>query len=281
MSDAAYKYMSAPYALRTLRELELKITPPNQFNDPLEFSPRVICSSPKREAKRLLKQKAEIKEMYEEEKRLGTFKGNFHQYREKIRKHRTSLISGVATRIHETNAYLQHHNLDVISTAVGVLSLSRRADSILMWGHYGDNHRGLVIGFDTAWETFRAGRGLGAVQYSRERLTWDISWKGGSVALKDYVERMIRHKNHEWAYEEELRQVFQLAGLRQRRLDNGSTGYFLPIPPSIVRCVILGLRCPEDVENQVCDILGEKPFSHIGSPKRAHLHETNFAIEFS
>lgn len=279
-SEIAYKYFSSRYGLEMLRKLELKITPPNEFNDPFEFTPCVICSSPKREAKRILKSKDEIKEMYEEERRLGEFSGNFRQYRARIRKVRASLMRGVAREMPKANARLQHEYLDGISTAVGVLSLSARADSIVMWGHYGDKHRGIVIGFDATWDIFQSGKGLGSVQYARERLTWDSSCKPGSAAEKEYVEQMIRHKNDEWAYEEESRDVFQLAGLRRRRLNDGSTGYFLPVPASVIAGVFLGTRCPPDVEAEVRVALRDPRFSHLSKLKRAKLHETEFAITF-
>jgi hypothetical protein len=37
----------------------------------------------------------------------------------------------------------------VLNQSVGILCLSEMRDSLLMWGHYADNHRGLVIGFDS------------------------------------------------------------------------------------------------------------------------------------
>jgi hypothetical protein len=280
MSNVAYKYMSAYYALKTLRELELKITPPNQFNDPFEFSPRVICSSPERKAKRVFKIKAEIKGMYEEDRRLGIFRGNFRQYREKLRKMRPSLVLSVAGRMDEVNAHLQRNYLDGISTAVGVLSLSSRPNSIVMWGHYGDQHRGVAVGLDTEWEIFGRRKGLRAVRYDRERLTWDSACKPGSASEKAYVEQMICHKNDEWAYEDELRQLFQLAGLKRRSLKDGGLGYFLPVPAHIVVSVLLGARCSLKDEDELRSVLGNPRFSHVARPKRARLHDTEFALEF-
>lgn len=84
MSVDAYKYTSTKFALATLRDLELKVTPPNEFNDPFEFSPHVTCSAPEREAKRILRSKRDIKEMYEQDKRIGDFAGNFREYRERL-----------------------------------------------------------------------------------------------------------------------------------------------------------------------------------------------------
>ncbi len=278
-TEVAYKYLNGHYALEMLRTLELKITPPNQFNDPFEFTPHVVCASPEREAKHLLKRKGELKEMYEQEKGLLMFSGNFREYREKIKRMRPALLAGVKKEMPKASARLQRDYLDGISTAVGVLSLSARADSIVMWGHYADRHRGVVIGFDTSWEVFQTGKGLRSVQYSRERLTWDSSWKRGSAAEKTYVEQMVRHKNDEWAYERELRQLFQLAGLRRRRLDDGSTGYFLSVPAPVIVRVILGSRCPSDVQDEVRRVLQEPRWSHIAPPKRATLHQTDFAIQ--
>jgi hypothetical protein len=95
-----------------------------------------------------------------------------------------------------------------------------------------------------------------------------------------YVEHMIRHKNDEWLYEEELRQLFQLAGLKRRQLKDGRVGYFLAIPADIVASVFLGLRCSADDEAELRSALSNPHFSHVPKPKRAQLHESKFALEF-
>jgi hypothetical protein len=134
-----------------------------------------------------------------------------------------------------------------------------------------------VIGFDKDWEMFRRSRGLSSVEYSRGRLVWDASCKPGSAAEKNYVAEMVKHKNDEWEYEAELREIFQLSGLK-RSLEEGRTGYFLPIPPSVVLTVILGALCPIDTEIEVRSVLRHGHFPNVRPLKRAKLHESQFAM---
>jgi hypothetical protein len=43
-----YKYCKQQHGVDILKNLELKITPPNQFNDPFEFSPHMLCCADSR-----------------------------------------------------------------------------------------------------------------------------------------------------------------------------------------------------------------------------------------
>lgn len=276
--DRVFKYCDA-YGVEILRDLELKITPPNQFNDPFEFSPRVICSSPTRKVKRILKNKDELREMFLEDKRIGDFKGNFRQFRERIRKARPNLLAAVKPTMPDANAKLQAKYLKIASTHLGVLCMSQKPSSIIMWGHYSDKHRGLVIAFDNSWNGFRAAKGLRRVNYVCERVLYDSSWVHGGLEEQSYTDRLFFNKNIEWDYEEELRQVFLLRGLKRRPLADKNTGYFLPIPPEIVLSVSLGTRCSAELEEKVRFALRDPRLTHV-KLDRAKLHESDFALKF-
>src|SRR5229473_2980703 len=49
--DTVYKFGGA-HGLTILHTLQLKITPPNEFNDPFEFTPKMVCSDPVRYMRR-------------------------------------------------------------------------------------------------------------------------------------------------------------------------------------------------------------------------------------
>jgi hypothetical protein len=66
----AYKYCSA-HGLDILTSLHLKITPPNQFNDPFEFTPHVVCSNPARRIKRFFNDKTNLTKLYSAKKEGG------------------------------------------------------------------------------------------------------------------------------------------------------------------------------------------------------------------
>ncbi len=276
MPEEVFKYCNSR-GVDILCNLELKITPPDQFNDPFEFTPRVICSSPDYHVKRLYNDKAGLKIMFEEQKQAGVFKGDFREFKKKLRALRPGFRARFVESIPEINANLQAKQLNSVSRELGVLCLSSRADSIVMWGHYADKHTGIVIGFDKSWSVFHDKKGLRPVHYVSERTIWDTSYPPGSREAEEGSDMMILSKNQEWRYEGELRQLFVLEGLGQRLLDDGTRGYFRAVPPEIIRSVCLGFRCPLSRENEIRSVLKASHFAHVKISK-ASLHEEKYAL---
>ena len=274
--EEVFKYCDSR-GVDILRNLELKITPPAQFNDPFEFTPRVICSSPDYHVKRLYDDKGGLKVMFQEQKREGLFKGDFREFKKGIRALRQDFRARLVERIPEINANLQAKQLNAVSRELGVLCLSSRPDSIVMWGHYSDKHTGIVIGFDRSWSVFHDKKGLRPVQYVRERTIWDTSYPRNSKEAEEASDMMIFSKNDEWRYEGELRQLFMLEGLGQRALDNGTRGYFRSVPSEMIVSVCLGFRCPGPYEEEIRSVLKAPHFAHVKLCK-ASLHNEEFAL---
>ena len=107
--------------------------------------------------------------------------------------------------------------LDAVSERYGVLCMSGRRDSILMWGHYCDQPLGLVIGFDRSAMIFHQGKGLRAVVYDDKRVNFDYAWGRMSPEMVAFDERIILTKAQCWSYEAELRQIFPLASSSLKR----------------------------------------------------------------
>lgn len=277
MPEQVYKYCDS-HGLDVLRNLELKVTPPNQFNDPFEFTPRVICSTPRKDVRRLFKDKAELREMFREEKGDG-FKGDFRDYKKRFKAILPKLVPLLVERIPEANAHLQSSQLNTLSRILGVLCMSTNPHSIVMWGHYADKHRGIVIGFDYSWNQFHDKKGLRPVEYVRERPIWDTSCVRNSSEAQESSDRSLLSKNEEWSYEGELRQLFMLEGLNRRNLDNGDAGYFLPFPAKAIHSVHLGVRCPPQREKAIRALLKAPELAHVKLFK-ASLHEEKFALKF-
>jgi hypothetical protein len=171
--------------------------------------------------------------------------------------------------------------LDEISKTYGVLCLSNRRDSILMWGHYCDKHRGLVIGFDQSSPVFHPsnGRELRPVNYVRERVIFDATWRDSDPSVRAFEQNMVFSKNEDWRYEGELRQFIQLSPLSRKALTDGSLGYFLVIPPSAFLSVTLGAKCSMELEKRVRSALTQSCLSHV-TLDRAVLHDSEFALKF-
>jgi hypothetical protein len=273
----AYKYCN-DHGLDILTSLHLKITPPNQFNDPFEFTPYVVCSNPAGRIKRFFKDKTNLRELYIAKKNAG-FTGNFREFRKQLRPEMSRIIDSLAPDVPKVSLETQLGSLDYISKTYGVLCMSRRRDSLLMWGHYCDCYRGLVIGFDDQHETFRGGDGLHPVKYVRQRVLFDSAWKQGSVEERNFENQIVFSKNEEWSYEEEVRQLFLLRRLNQKQLDGGKIGYFLPIQAAAIISVTVGPRCSEKLYTAVQTALRAPHFRHVEF-NRAELDETEFKLSF-
>lgn len=275
MPEEVFKYCDS-HGVDILRNLELKITPPDQFNDPFEFTPRVTCSSPRQHIKRLLNNKAEMRDMFLEQKREGSFTGSYRDFKRRLHTSRGIFLSNLIEKMPKMNAEFQAGFSDSVSRDMGVLCLSSRPYSIVMWGHYADKHRGIVIGFDRSWEVFHEKRGFKPVDYVDERPIWDTFRSRREL---DSIDRVIFTKNKEWEYEAELRQLFLLEGLTKRPLKDRTIGYFKPVPPEVIRSVRLGVRCPPERASEISSILRAPQFAHVETSKSS-LHATKYFLEY-
>jgi hypothetical protein len=86
--STVYKYCSNR-GVDILNNLELKITPANQFNDPFEFTPHIICSDLEGEARSLFEPQdtAFFNARYLEDKASGKFTGSFPEFINNLSNH--------------------------------------------------------------------------------------------------------------------------------------------------------------------------------------------------
>lgn len=126
----------------------------------------------------------------------------------------------------------------------GVLCLSARCDSPLMWSHYGDQHKGVCIEYDVS--KLRP-QEIRKVEYGESRQLKASAiqrWleNTGDVIARQQIERAcLLTKSTEWNYEGEYR-IFGRQG------DHGS--------PAPIKSVTFGLRCDIVVKYAVVAALG-------------------------
>lgn len=268
--DTVYKYCGK-HGLTILRNLELLVRPPNQFNDPFEFTPKVIYSDRILYAKRALALEP-VREWLHQLYLKSNFCGSFAEYQ--------SLSEKILTEAPEhTSPLFEKQLLNEVSKLFGVLCMSKRRDSILMWGHYCDKLSGLVIGFDKSSAIFHQWKGLNPVNYVKERVIFDACCENGTPEMDIYTDKLVFSKSDAWIYEDEFRQFFWLSKLNSKPLDDGTAGHFLPFDAEAIVGVTLGPRCSSEFEKAVRDLLAKPGFPRL-KLDRAVLNENNFAIEF-
>lgn len=156
----------------------------------------------------------------------------------------------------------------------GILSLTRTPVNALMWAHYADSHRGVVLGIDmedaglldAASNMIPAH--LGSVVYSRHRNINSYSTAssnpfsiGGThhfdITNYEKLQRLFLHKPMDWAYEEEVRVVKCLSGLTigtsessSGKFDVVESGagrrYLYHLPQGSIQDIYAGARCNVD-----------------------------------
>lgn len=126
----------------------------------------------------------------------------------------------------------------------GVLSLGTRADCPLMWSHYGDQHKGICIGYSVPKDMEQQ---VHKVRYggSREIKASLVAemLKGSAEARQQVDEAVLFRKAHAWNYEKEWR----LIGSR------GSHGSELDLKE-----IVFGMRCEASVKYAIVKALEDR-----------------------
>jgi hypothetical protein len=126
-----------------------------------------------------------------------------------------------------------------INSTEGLLCFSRTWRSPILWSHYADKHRGIALGFDVPDHL------LVSVQYIQGLHKIKVLAQETEQSTIDKLLDRLRYTKFDgWAYEDEVRQFFELDSLTSQ------TGlYFVPFSADLLlREVILGPRCDIPVE---------------------------------
>ena len=129
--------------------------------------------------------------------------------------------------------------------SIGILSLSSRWNSTLMWSHYSDFHKGFCIGFNAELLKNTMFGKYKKVQYSSEFPDFKPSGK-----IEDTQLNMPFIKNQDWKYEQEYR-FMQL-------FPNPFMGRIISLDDEFIKEINLGLFMPENYRKEIITIAKEK-----------------------
>jgi hypothetical protein len=157
------------------------------------------------------------------------------------------------------------------STELGVICFGAEYKNPVMWAHYADNHRGVCLGFDTderfLFPVEYDNRGRGTYDELSPGMTLDtwpdnthrmwVRWK--NILGNEFCETALKLKKAEWEsqayclrkagaweHEKEIRMPVYLG---QENVEE-SCGIFYKnlLPNMILREVVIGVRCPESID---------------------------------
>jgi hypothetical protein len=228
-----YKFTNH-YGIDVLKNLEIRITPFNQLNDPFEITPY---------PKPMTKDELIRPEAFAASRKLGFV--NQQQWNDRVE--RLSELEVQKMSENQSDICFQKIIHDS-SMRFGLLCLSATPDNILMWSHYSDGYRGMVIGFEA--DLFDQDLKPHRVDYPQDNRRVEYKPFAGREDSLKFAESLALTKGVPWKYEEEWRSICPLdhPKVALRPLSSGQVGYFLAVPAASVAAVVLGYRCPIETE---------------------------------
>lgn len=236
-----YKYQAFNVnALRLLDRAEVYYADPSTFNDPLDCNLSIKVDADVNSLENLLfnliakargkndANKAIRRRRYESTE-IGDYKKN-----QNAADHYTRSLANDIERILREELGQR-----------GVLSLAVKWNCPLMWSHYGDEHRGFCVEYDT---TETAPNTFKSVSYSSPRTLYVsdlIDWKikGNEQVVKKIEETIFFSKASQWRYEREWRSIVSSPGSVSATAK--------------VSAIIFGLRCDDTVINTVVRLFAQ------------------------
>jgi len=270
-----FKY-TTHFGLNVLRDLQLKVTPPNELNDPFEFTPYVggrvtedhihdlIASIPPRD-------------VYDEMIKSGEKLPPFEQFEEFAKRTPRGNLKSVIPIFQQSYESVIAAQSDLVSKRMGLICFSEQENDILLWSHYTDGHKGMLLEFNSSHQYFKLNSRFSKVKYTDTRVAYDPLWPDGGSELDRYAEEVLCTKNSVWAYENEWRSLFPLDWCHKKIIPSGVL-HFTDIPPDLVSRVVLGFRCPDELQKQVLEVKKQRGLTF--SVFRAFLHPNEFRVEY-
>jgi hypothetical protein len=272
-----YKYLPTT-RLDVLEHKRIRFTQPGDFNDPFEFRPQIQRAASDDEVRTYVENNFE--QLVEKElAKYGALTQHLPQAALKELLLKQKALLPQLYRLLEPEALQKVSPMidGLLNDKVGVLCLSEVKDSILMWGHYTDNHRGIVIGFDSDHHFFLKRRSehdefgfLRRVNYQAQR---------PQVVLSDTNSvEWFQTKSEQWAYEKEWR-IVRILSEAERRIDCSPFPIHLfEFEPDAVVEIVVGMRSAPSTIQKVREL-------SVGLPRvllfkaREDLSDYRLAIE--
>lgn len=152
-----------------------------------------------------------------------------------------------------------------IATSIGVACFSENPNHTVMWSHYGDGHKGLVLEFKKDWNG----------SLCRRMLPVNYFVNFPMINLSDYPEeqmislvyQVICAKGCDWAYENEWRAI-TAHGNGPKKFDK-----------SELSGVIFGLNTANNDKKEIFELVNDSGYANIKF-KEATLHPRKFILEY-
>lgn len=261
-AETLYKYRewSNDHVRRMLRENEIYLSSPGDFNDPFDclIEPNFTATKAQQRAKY-----AKFVRHY-----------NHGLSRKEVRRRVSEAWSRKDSPIRGPAAEMRKRLAATRRERFGVFSMAESHSNLLMWSHYADSHKGICVGFRVDSLLLQTGIyaltrpdlsiQLQKVDYEQTIPTWNI-FTDGTEREREMIAKSLKTKSIDWDYEKEWRLFLHAIPRRSRGqvedreraiLENRERT--MRLPDDAISEVYLGLQmCPEHKE-EIKDIIAAK-----------------------
>ena len=286
-----FKYVFSA-RIDVLQHQRIRFTQPSEFNDPWEALPNLVALFQPESIDKLtnevfqegnqgkyekLLEETLKKLKYEHGISLNSkqkeitrreFRKKFIPRAEKEISYMADTVLGLKTQ--DLKDSFNKSTFDRINKLVGILCFSEIPDSLLMWSHYADSHKGFIIGFDSSHPFFDQRktkddliRNIKPVHYAKERPSFaGFSKKPNESEIFRFADHMLLTKADVWEYEHEWRMVHILEAATEC-IGKLSSIFLFEFPPECISSIILGCRTDKSTKTSILNILTMQNFSHV------------------
>lgn len=261
-----YKYRSDnKFTENIFKKKKIWLSKPEDLNDPLDGKISEFTAEYKESLKKLhMRQQLEgfifVATFFGDEEPLGirNKEATLRAFKEASSLEEKFKIANDAMKLSGRVGYSDAADLtDSVTSqisAAGIFCLSESCNEMLMWSHYGQEHKGICIGFEKIGRDLLPGEQFRKVSYSEKFPAVDIlrgyiskrdyykDLNGGlrvkaSVAFHDHnILRALSTKSPLWEYEKEWRLISKQSGERDL--------------PGQISEIVFGMKCPETIREK-------------------------------
>jgi hypothetical protein len=158
-----------------------------------------------------------------------------------------------------------HSRLTAAIRDLGILSLSRVADSVVMWAHYASDSRGLCFGIDLERVALGHRDESGALTAKASVISVEYRVAPFSTRTQnftDFVVEALGRKHSDWSFEREVRIVRPLSSF-ERHTDRTRRIGLVALAPTWVTEIVVGVTPDPEVRRLLNENFSAFPYAQL------------------
>lgn len=251
-----YKFYSHA-TIKALVDGTIAFTPPNKFNDPFEFLPRIVYDSGADKIGQLAEALSE--EQWETVWLGYNGEHNFNQTMMEFKSliEQKEIASEVSEVLKSLPQKFTKNLVDIVSKNFGIACLSKDWSNPLMWAHYSGGFKGFCVGYKPLFFTSLEGLSQVEVEYSKERYPLEVGKVLKGEISEEDAKGLIRTKYVSWTYEKEVRFIMKISNHALKPKHDRSQ-FYLNHHSEAIDNIIVGMRCSEEDRKELRKLRDEK-----------------------